>query len=400
MQSPKTIMENIRREKVERLLSSPPSGFLISRGFRRFFCVVAVLFSYLFFFSLLIPTLSIASGISGPHKVVTINDLDATQRFWLGIAAFVGWTAYLAPVILLAAFILLRASMRRVTSLPDEYLDEREIANRDWAFKTGYVVIRRVGFSIAAILLAIKVISFNPSIVLDSDGNRVRTGIEATAHNFENYLVSLTTQGAINFYFNFFAILTYVAFSFPLILLAWRESKLDEVPPVAESRVPLEGASQLAKQYFRRAALVGGIFAGFTLLLTVGFSFRPLGEFLTFSGVLFIFVFLAVPYALFVYIWASVKTVGVLKAAKQNNYNQGKYAASAIGALVFFVITQLLGLAIPVIFSQLGRFSGNDNPVALVFVLGLAMIPTQVMSFVFIRRLGKAENTAELISTN
>lgn len=220
-------MKNIRREKVERLLSSPPSGFLISRGFRRFLCVVAVVFSYLFFFSLLVPISNIASGISGPHKVVTINDLEATQRFWLGIAAFVGWAANLAPVVLLAAFILLRNPMRRVTSLPDEYLDEREIANRDWAFKTGFVVIRRVGFGIATILLTIKVTAFNPSIVLDRGGNRIRTGIKATVHNFENYLVSLTTQGAINFYFNFFAILTYVAFSFPLILLAWRESKLD-----------------------------------------------------------------------------------------------------------------------------------------------------------------------------
>lgn len=400
MKSPKTIIENIRRGKIERLLSSPPSGFLISRGFRRFLCVIAVVFSYLLFFSLLIPLSSLVSGISGPHNVLSVNDLNPTQRLWLAVASFVGWAAYLAPVILLVAFLLLRTSMRRVTSLPDEYLDEREISNRDWAFKTGYLVIRRVGFAIALIFLALKVIAFNPSIVLDRDGNRIRTGIEAMMHNFDNYLVSLTTQGAINFYFSMFALLAYVAFSFPLILLAWRESKFQEVSPVAVGRVPLEGATQIAKQYFRRVGLVGGIFVGFTLLLSVGFIFRPLGEFLTFSGVLFIFVFLAVPYAMFVYVWASVKTVAVLKAAKQNNYNQGRYAASAIGALVFFLITQLLGLSIAVIFSQIGRFSGNDNPVQLVFILGLAMIPSQLVSFVFIRRLGKAENTAELTVTS
>ena len=110
---------------------------------------------------------------------------------------------------------------------------------------------------------------------------------------------------------------------------------------------------------------------------------------------LFFYLFIVVPYAMFVYVWASIKTVEILKAAKANNYNQGKNAGAAIGALIFFVITQLLGISIPILFLQIGRFSGGDNPILIIFGLGLAMIPTQILSFVFIRRLGKEEEKAD-----
>jgi TRAP-type mannitol/chloroaromatic compound transport system permease large subunit len=125
-------------------------------------------------------------------------------------------------------------------------------------------------------------------------------------------------------------------------------------------------------------------------------EFPYLSNFLTYSGVLFYSLFIVVPYALFIYIWASIKTVEILKAAKQDNYNQGKNTGTAIGALIFFVITQLLGISIAILFSLLGTSSrGEGNPIPVIFALGLAMIPSQVISFMFIRRLGKAEKAAE-----
>jgi len=48
-----------------------------------------------------------------------------------------------------------------------------------------------------------------------------------------------------------------------------------------------------------------------------------------------------------------------------------------------------------VLFRSIGRFSGGDNPILIIFGLGLAMIPTQILSFVFIRRLGKEEELAD-----
>jgi len=395
MNSPKTILENMRRARVERILSTPPTGLLVSRGFRRLLCVLAVVFSYIFFFTLLIPVSRIWETITDGGHVVTMNALGPAQRFLLSVATFVGWAGTLAPLILLATFLFLRTSMRRVTSLPDEFLDEREIANRDWAFKTGYLVIRRVGFAVAAGFLVLKVLAFNPSIDLDDDGNRIREGLEANMFAFDTYLSSLTGMGAINFYFNMIGLLTYVAYTFPLILLAWRESKFTEVNAAPVNLVPLEGAAKIARQYFRRAGLVGSVFVGFVLFLSLGFAFRPLGEFLTFSGALFLFFLVAVPYAMFVYIWASIKTVEILKAAKADNYNQGKYASASMGALVFFVITQLLGISIALIFTQLGNFSGADNPILYLFVAGLAMIPAQAISFLFIRKLGNGQEAKD-----
>jgi hypothetical protein len=191
--------------------------------------------------------------------------------------------------------------------------------------------------------------------------------------------------------------MTYVAYTFPLILLAWRESKFPEAIPTLKKVIPLGTTRLIARKYFRRAALIGFAFIGWALVqilamyLAVSFDFPYISNFLTYSGVLFFYLFIVVPYAMFVYIWASIKTVEILKTAKANNYNQGKNAGAAIGALIFFVITQLLGISIPILFSQIGRFSGGDNPILIIFGLGLAMIPTQILSFVFIRRLGKEE---------
>ena len=402
MNSPKTILENMRRSRVERLLSSPPSGWLVSKGFRRFLCVIAVVFSYLYLFTLLVPAVNISMYVYGNGtEPINLDELDSYKSFLLSLSQIIGWVSVISPLILISSFLILRTSMRRVTSLPDEYLDELEIANRDWAFKTGYLVIRRIGLSVAAAFFILKILAYNPSINLDDDGNRIREGLEASLYAVESYLASLTAYGSFNFYFTVIALMTYVAYTFPLILLAWRESKFPEVVPVLKKVVPLGATRLVARKYFRRASLVGTLFIGWALIQVLGlylalqFSFPYISNFLTYSGVLFFYLFIVVPYAMFVYIWASIKTVEILKAARQNNYNQGKNAGAAIGALIFFVITQLLGISIPILFSQIGRFSGGDNPILIIFGLGLAMIPTQILSFVFIRRLGKEEELAD-----
>lgn len=403
MNNPKTILENMRRAKIERLLSSTPGGFLVSKGFRRFLCVITVVFSYIYLITLLVPAVNLDMIVYGTGtEPINLDELDSYKSFLWSLSQIIGWLSTLSPLILIASFLLLRTSMRRVTSLPDEYLDELEIANRDWAFKTGYLVIRRIGLLVAAALLVLKILAYNPSINLDDDGNRIREGVEASLYAIESYLASLTEYGSFNFYLNVIALMTYVAYSFPLILLAWRESKFPESLPAPKPVIPLKEISLIARKYFRRAALIGIAFVGWALVQVLGFylnfnlDFPYLSNFLTYSGVIFYYLFIVVPYALFIYIWASIKTVEILKSAKRDNYNQGKNTGAAIGALLFFVITQLLGISIAILFSLLGVLSsGNGNPILVIFALGLAMIPTQVISFVFIRRLGKAEKAAE-----
>lgn len=402
MSRPKTVLENMRNRRIERLLSSPPSGWLVSKGFRRFLCVIAVVFSYLYLFTLLVPAVNLVMFVYGDGKEpINLDELDSYKSFLLSLSQTIGWFGAISPLILFASFLLLRTSMKRVTSLPDEYLDELEIVNRDWAFKTGYLVIRRIGLGVAAALFVLKILAYSPFIDLDEDGNRVREGLEATLYAVESYLASLTTYGSFNFYFQVIALMTYVAYTFPLILLAWRESKFPEAIPVITKVIPLGETSIIARKYFRRAALIGIAFGAWvltqvaSLYLAVNFNFPYISNFLTYSGVLFFYLFVLVPYALFVYVWASIKTVEILKAARQNNYNQGKFAGTAIGAMVFFVITQILGISIPILFSQLGTSSGRDNPILIILGLGFAMIPTQVLSFVYIRKLGKVQDVAE-----
>jgi hypothetical protein len=399
MNNPKTIIANMRRAKIERLLSTPPSGFLVSKGFRRFLCVVAVVFSYFYLFTILVPVQRLVDEhIRDGKGVINLDKLDSTQSFLWELASTINWVTYLTPLILLVSFLLLRTSMRRITSLPDEYLDELEIVNRDWAFKTGYLVVRRLGLAVTAVFLALWALSFSTNHDYDAEGNPIRTGLETVIFNFDRYLSGLTSTGSINFYFNSIALLTFVAYSFPLILLAWRESKFPEPMPELKKVLPLGATSLIARKYFRRVGIVAFAFIGYVsiqflaMYLSAEHSLNQLSDFLIYSGWLFFFLFIAVPYAMFVYIWASIKTVEILKTARQNNYNQGKNAGAAIGALVFFVVTQLLGISIPILFSQVGNLSsGGGSPILAIFALGLAMIPTQVVSFIFIRRLGKAE---------
>ena len=366
-------------------------------------CVIAVVFSYLYLFTLLVPAGKLAMIVYGTGtEPINLDELDSYKSFLWSLTQIIGWLGTISPLILISSFLLLRTSMRRVTSLPDEYLDELEIANRDWAFKTGYLVIRRIGLFVAAALLSLRILAFNPAIDLDDDGNIIREGLAASLFAVESYFASLTEYGSFNFYFNVIALMTYVAYSFPLILLAWRESKFPEALPEPKPVLPLGEISLIARKYFRRAALIGIAFVGLVvvqylgLYLSFNFEFPYLSNFLTYSGALFYYLFIVVPYAMFIYIWASIKTVEILKSAKQDNYNQGKNTGAAMGALLFFVITQLLGISIAILFSLLGVLSiGNVNPILVTFALGLAMIPTQVISFVFIRKLGKEEKAAE-----
>jgi hypothetical protein len=169
MNNLQTIIANKRKAKIERLLSTPPSGFLVSKGFRRFLCVVAVVFSYFYLFTILVDVRRlIEEQIRDSKGVINLDKLDSTQSFLWELASAINWVTFLTPYILLGSFLLLRNSMRRITSLPDEYLDELEIANRDWAFKTGYLVVRRLGLAVTAAFIVLQALAFAQRFKYDS----------------------------------------------------------------------------------------------------------------------------------------------------------------------------------------------------------------------------------------
>ncbi|MEY4418425.1 MAG: hypothetical protein RIQ88_863, partial [Actinomycetota bacterium] len=183
MQRISKLFSTWRNARIERILSHPARGFIIKPRFRRFLCVMAVLFSYIYLAFLIIPRQDCLTSSCTPVENPT------TQQWALLIVVMIFYTlAFYAPAVMLASFLLLRRSMSRVTSLPDEYLDEREIANRDWAFKTGYLVVRRVGLALALLFLVLRIIGYAPGygqFVKDSD-------TVLFVKQFNNYLLSLT----------------------------------------------------------------------------------------------------------------------------------------------------------------------------------------------------------------
>jgi hypothetical protein len=389
----------MRNARIERILSTPPSGIMVSPWFRRFLSITAVVVSYLYLATLLVPMQGVWASIYVDEQPASIADLNGTQLALLVLAAVLSYIKFYGPAILLVAFLLLRRSMRRVTSLPDEYLDEREMANRDWAFRTGYLVIRRVGIALAAVFFFVNALGYSP--VSGEFSKQEDTVIALKA--FNEYLISLTSantdpelglrpNNAVIFYAHMIALLAYVAYSFPLILLAWREAKAKDVTPRPVSQPVIKKVRTFASDYFRRIFILLALITSLVVIQIVGILLVPaLGNWMLFTGGLIYSFIGIVAFGLYIYIWASVKTASALLNARKNRYNQGSNAPASIGAVTFFTLTQALGISVAVnivLGVTLPQVPGAAiTPLGVAMLLGLAMIPVQVLSVVFIRNL-------------
>jgi hypothetical protein len=383
MKTPKLFLADMRKAKIERLLSTPPRGFWISKGYRRTLSVFSVVVSYYYLITLLLPV-SISellhNSIRADDGVLYLDKLDATENFIYQLGNVFATLVVFSPVILLTCLLLLRSSMRRITSLPDEYLDELEIVNRDWAFKTGYLVIRRVG-------LVLTVVGFITLFTLYVTTPRTwewpspKHPLQDVQDALAGYFAGLTAGGGLAFYFQVIGLLTYVAYSFPIILLAWRESKFNEPLPQIENQVFKE-APVFVKAYLKRVLIVvGGFIASVCIGWFVPYAFM--------NGLAIMAIILTAWFGLYVYIWSSIKTVEIIRATKE------KTSLSTL-TLTFFVITHLLGISLATIFAlitivipgQWNRGVGVD-PLALILILGVLMIPAQSLSVSFASKLSK-----------
>jgi hypothetical protein len=399
MTSTPNVFERMRNARIERILSTPPSGIMISSGFRRFLSITAVVVSYLYLATLLVPMQGVWAAIYVDEQPASIADLNGAQLGLLVLAAVLSYIKFYGPAILLVAFLLLRRSMRRVTSLPDEYLDEREMANRDWAFRTGYLVIRRVGLALAAVFFFVNALGYSP--VSGEFSKKEDTVIAVKA--FNEYLISLTSantdpelgltpNNAVIFYAHIIALLAYVAYSFPLILLAWREAKAKDVSPKPVRQPVIKKAKTFASDYFRRVFILLALITSLVVIQIVGILLVPaLGNWMIFTGGLIYSFIGIVAFGLYIYVWASINTASALLQARKNRYNQGSNAPASIGAVAFFTLTQALGISVAVnivLGVTLPQVPGAAiTPIGVAMLLGLAMIPVQVLSVIFIRNL-------------
>lgn len=399
MTSKPNVFGRMRNARIERILSTPPSGIMVSPWFRRFLSITAVVVSYLYLATLLVPLQGVWAAIYVDEQPASIADLNGTQLSLFVLAAVLSYIKFYGPAILLVAFLLLRRSMRRVTSLPDEYLDEREMANRDWAFRTGYLVIRRVGLALTAVFFFVNALGYSP--VSGEFSKKEDTVIAVKA--FNEYLISLTSantdpelgltpNNAVIFYAHMIALLAYVAYSFPLILLAWREAKAKDVTPRQVSQPVTKKARTFASDYFRRILILLALITSLVVIQIIGILLVPaLGNWMLFTGGLIYSFIGIVAFGLFIYIWASVKTASALLQARKNRYNQGSNAPASIGAVAFFTLTQALGISVAVnivLGVTLPQVPGAAiTPLGVAMLLGLVMIPVQVLSVIFIRNL-------------
>ena len=399
MTSKPNVFGRMRNARIERILSTPPSGIMVSPWFRRFLSITAVVVSYLYLATLLVPLQGVWAAIYVDEQPASIADLNGTQLSLFVLAAVLSYIKFYGPAILLVAFLLLRRSMRRVTSLPDEYLDEREMANRDWAFRTGYLVIRRVGLALTAVFFFVNALGYSP--VSGEFSKKEDTVIAVKA--FNEYLISLTSantdpelgltpNNAVIFYAHMIALLAYVAYSFPLILLAWREAKAKDVTPRQVSQPVTKKARTFSSDYFRRILILLALITSLVVIQIIGILLVPaLGNWMLFTGGLIYSFIGIVAFGLFIYIWASVKTASALLQARKNRYNQGSNAPASIGAVAFFTLTQALGISVAVnivLGVTLPQVPGAAiTPLGVAMLLGLVMIPVQVLSVIFIRNL-------------
>ncbi|MEY4451688.1 MAG: hypothetical protein RLZZ380_809 [Actinomycetota bacterium] len=328
MNSIKALLQKSREKRIQKILNLPNLGWLEIGWVKRLLAVIAVVSSWTFLFALFFDDFNVPS-----------------QYWWPGLWSLKSWMTTL----MVASFLLLRASLRKISSLPDEYLDERQIADRDWAYRLGYLVVRRIGYGITLLLAAsFPVYGGYRALVMNSRGYSLpfwdphRELSQFIADFFENDPIWQT--------FTVIGLLTYVAYSFPVILLAWRDAKnYDAAEVAAADAANWEGIIRNAfSGYYRRLRRVG-----YGLLLTILVGTLPGFA----SAYVWMYPFLlTILYALYVYGWGMFKLAHVvnvlgneslpdeIKAARQKQ--DGLYVSSALLGLLIFVC-MLLAILFP-----------------------------------------------------
>ena len=355
-----------KQARIERILNEPLTGPLARARTKKILAVLAVASSWVYFFTLA-PGNYIELTFPGSYLMVRV----------------------LASIAMLTAFVLLRKSVRHITSVPAEYLDERQLSNRDWAYSAGYLVVRRVGLLLS--------IAFAGFMVMYTVWNQFYYATVPTGSPVDPAAVAIY-RNAVDYFKAYFAIdplqasgsilllLTYVAYSFPIILLAWRDAKSYDQSELLEVELSqwLAILTRSYKGYFQRVTwILGGVFLTFVSIYTMILASMSMGFWLLFGTVF---------YALYVYAWGmfqqweAVKLLGlrtdIPELAKPKKVLFALFVAlSLIGTSILFVIIAAEA-AQPFTAFWLGY----------AFYAGLVLLVLHLVSFAQIRKVVR-ENT-------
>jgi hypothetical protein len=342
----KNPITTLRNRRIERLANWPTSPILGSPWTKRILSVLVVIGSWSYFLSLL--------PIRPLSYIASSTD---------------GLVAFFLPAITLACFGLLRASLIRMAALPDEYLDEREIANRDWAYRLGYLVVRRLGLSL---VLGIVFFMGAMNVWADPSPGGMWNGPDMDAQGFvylrevANFIKSYFAFSALEHVLQLLALLTFTAYSFPIILLAWREAKNYEKPEPAE----LGGVLAIvSKQYFVKLIRVGYCMVVFLALISMSSKWG------------WNFFMLMLFYALYVFSWAMLKQIELLQRMKNTEFH-----SRFKDLLQLAIAVAVLGISVPA--GLLLAMRTQSWSLLYSLIAGFVLMMLQGTSFAITAKLG------------
>ncbi len=352
-----------KEKRIQRILNEPLTGLLARARTKQVLAAIAVVSSWVYLFTL---------NPGNEHR-----PLDGAATYQLHL---------IAGFLMVTSFILLRRSVRHITSVPDEYLDERQIANRNWAFSMGYLVVRRVGLALSVIFVGF-IFCYNVWNQFYYSTVPAASPIDPRASMFYN--------GALHFVYSFFGddllastgdivlLLTYVAYSFPIILLAWREAKSFDAEEVAEieNRQWATLLLRIARGYNLRIIWVG---VGVLLMLASPLLALKNASFETYL------IFGTLLYALYVYAWGMLQQWQAIRLLGGPGV-PAQYQSTKDSLFKMFVALSLLGISVLVLM-LLGIWNiGLAIMGAYALAAGIAMVPMHLSSFALIKSVAKRE---------
>ena len=356
-----------KQARIERILNEPLTGPLARAATKRILVVLAVASSWLYLLTL------------APGNYIEL----AFPGSFLIIRLFASMT-------MLATYVFLRRSVRHITSVPVEYLDERQLLNRDWAYSAGYLVVRRVGLvlSISFLIFMGSYSVWNEVYYASGPGrDTIDPNALAIYRSFVDYFKAYFAIDPLQASGNILLLLTYVAYSFPIILLAWRDANSSDEAEVSEiERIQwLSILTRGYKGYFKR---VGWILAGFLLFFVSVFTI-----FLTYLSIGVWVLLGTISYALYVYAWGMFQQWQAIKLLGHRSEISG-FTKTRNLLITLFVALSLIGLSILfVIISTL-----SSQPIKSTFWLsysfyaGLILLLLHLVSFALIRNVVRTRN--------
>ena len=358
-----------KQTRIERILNEPLTGPLARARTKQVLAILAVVSSWVYLLTLA-PGNYIELAFPGSYLVIRM----------------------FASIAMLASYVFLRRSVRHITSVPVEYLDERQMLNRDWAYSAGYLVVRRVGLvlSIAFVGFMVGYSVWNQIYYGTGQVDPVDPAAQAIYRSVVDYFRAYFAIDPLQATGSVLLLLTYVAYSFPIILLAWRDAKTNDESEVAEieSSQWLRILTRSYTGYFMRVAwILAGVALSFIGIFT---------EVLRSMSFAFWALFGTVFYALYVYGWGMFEQWQAVKLLGQRSeLPQLEKAKNLLFGL--FVALSLIGVSILVVMiSVTTRTIGSEGATWLNYCVwgGLVLLVLHLVSFALIRKVVR-ENTQE-----